>query len=362
MLAVSEGPALVRALFFGAVLGVLGCSSNALPDHTGGPSGGSPSGGAPSGGSPSGETDCVADAPQSAGSGSEHTAAGALDTPDSLWPAQPRVVVMGDLHSDIDSTRKAFQLAGGTDENDAWIGGSLTIVQLGDMIGRSDDERQVLDFLFATRGRAQAAGGKVHLLVGNHEVMGGRVDNQAVGANPFSGYEDLTELKVDDARLQVLPDYAKNRGAALMAGGPYAKRFAELPTVLQLGGTVYVHGGVVPRWAEYGLDKINAEVSHWLFGNCPEPDSSLGVDNGDRVMWTRQFSSSVDASDCAVLEQALAILGAKRMIVAHSVQSTITAYCENKVWAIDVGMSRFYGGPIEVLEIVNDEELTVLGR
>jgi hypothetical protein len=79
-------------------------------------------------------------------------------------------------------------------------------------------------------------------------------------------------------------------------------------------------------------------------------------------MWTRQYSSSVDASDCAVLEQTLAILGAKRMIVAHSVQSTITAYCENKVWAIDVGMSRFYGGPIEVLEIVNDEELTVLGR
>jgi hypothetical protein len=78
------------------------------------------------------------------------------------------------------------------------------------------------------------------------------------------------------------------------------------------------------------------------------------------VMWTRQFSSAVDATDCAVLEQSLAILGAKRMIVAHTVQSTITAYCEGKVWAVDVGMSRYYGGPIEVLEIVGDEVLTVL--
>ena len=186
------------------------------------------------------------------------------------------------------------------------------------------------------------------------------MDNQAVGLNPFPGYEDLTDLDLGDPRLQILAEHAKKRGAALMSGGPYAKRFAELPTVLQLGGTVYVHGGVVPRWAEYGLDRINAEVSQWLFGNCPEPDSSLGVDNGDRVMWTRQFSSLVDATDCAVLEESLAILGAKRMIVAHSVHSTITEYCDGKVWAIDVGMSRFYAGPIEVLEIVDDEVLTVL--
>lgn len=282
--------------------------------------------------------------------------------PDSVGPAVPRVVVMGDLHSDLDAARKAFQLAGGTDADDAWIGGELTIVQLGDMIGRSDAEREVLDFLFATRDKAQAAGGRVHLLVGNHEVMGGRVDNQAIGLDPFPGYEDLTELDLNDTRLQILPEHAKKRGAALMAGGPYAKRFSQLPTVLQLGETIYVHGGVVPRWAEYGLDKINAEVSHWLFGNCPEPVSSQGVDNGDTVMWTRQFSASVDATDCAVLEQSLAILGAKRMIVAHTVQTTITGYCDDQVWAVDVGMSRYYGGPIEVLEIVDDSVLTVLGE
>lgn len=280
--------------------------------------------------------------------------------PAAVGPARPRVVAIGDLHSDIGSARKAFQLAGATDENDEWVGGELHVVQLGDMIGRSDDERQVLDFLFDVRQKAEAGGGYVHLLVGNHEVMGGRVDNQAVGLNPFPGYDDLVDLNLEDSRLAFLPEEQKKRGAALMAGGIYAKRFAELPTVFQLGGTVFVHGGVVPRWAEYGIDKINAEVSRWLFGASEEPDCSLGVDNGDRVMWTRQFSSVVDATDCEVLDQSLAILGAKRMIVAHTVQTTISSYCDGKVWAVDVGMSRFYGGPIEVLEIVDDEALTVL--
>jgi hypothetical protein len=147
-----------------------------------------------------------------------------------------------------------------------------------------------------------------------------------------------------------------------MAGGPYARKLAELPTVLKVGETVYVHGGVVPRWADYGIHKINAEVSAWLRGETPEPDSSRGVDDGDRVMWTRQFSRNVDESDCAVLDQSLSILGAKRMIVAHTVHPTITPRCGDKVWAVDVGMSRAYGGPIEVLEIVEDRELTVLRR
>jgi hypothetical protein len=145
-----------------------------------------------------------------------------------------------------------------------------------------------------------------------------------------------------------------------MTGGPYAKRLAEFPTVLKLGGTVYAHGGVVPRWARYGIDKINQEVSQWLMGRTPEPDSAKGVDDGDRVMWTRQFSSNVDDSDCAVLNESLALLGAKRMVVAHTVHPNITPRCDNKVWAIDVGMSRAYGGNIELLEIVNDEVLKVL--
>jgi hypothetical protein len=302
----------------------------------------------------------TAPAPASEGGSTGTSLPRPLDLPDTVLLARPRVVAIGDLHSDIGQTRAAFRLAGATDANGTWIGGGLNVVQLGDMIGRSDDERQVLDFLFDIREQARAVGGGVHLLIGNHEVMGARVDNQAVGTNPFPGYEDLLGLDLADVRLGFLSEAQKKRGAALMAGGPYAKRFATLPTVIKLGETIYAHGGVVPRWARYGIDKINSEVSHWLFGDAPEPESSLGVDDGDCVMWTRQFSSAVDAGDCTALDASLALLGAKRMIVAHTVQPTITGYCNNKVWVIDVGMSRYYGGPIEVLEIVNDETLTVL--
>ena len=271
-----------------------------------------------------------------------------------------RVVAMGDLHADIGVTRRAFQLAGATNRNDEWIGKSLTVVQLGDILGRSDDERQVLDFIFEIRKKAEAGGGRVHVLIGNHEVFGGRVDNQAVGRNPFPGFEGIPGLNLNDPRLRILPPNERARGAALMAGGPYARRLAEFPAVLRIGRTIFVHGGVVPRWARYGIDRINDEIRQWLMGRTEEPDSAKGVDDGDRVMWTRQFSSNVDDRDCAELDESLKLLGASRMIVAHTVHANITPRCDGKVWAVDVGMSRAYGGNIELLEIVNDEVLTVL--
>jgi hypothetical protein len=278
--------------------------------------------------------------------------------------AQPaphgRVVSIGDIHADIDALRSALRTAGAINARDEWVGGALTIVQLGDLIGRSNDEKEVLDYFFDLQRRARKAGGTVHALIGNHEVFGGRLDNQAVGPNPFPAWEQLAGLKRDDPRLRHLPPNARARGAALMPGGPYARQIAELPVVLKLGETVFVHGGVVPRWARYGVDRINREVRDWLRGERAEPDSALGVDDGDRVMWTRQFSASVTPADCDVLAESLKILGARRMIVAHTVHEEITARCNERVWAVDVGMSRAYGGRVEVLEIVDDSRLRVL--
>lgn len=271
-----------------------------------------------------------------------------------------RVIAIGDIHSDINVMRQVFRLAGATNGNNEWIGGELTIVQMGDLIGRSDDEREVLDFMFAIQAQAEQYGGKVYALIGNHEVMGGRVDNQAVGQNPFPAYEGMPGLNLDDPRLQRLPLNERSRGAALMPGGPYALKIAEFPTVLKLDETVFVHGGVVPRWAEYGIDNINAEVSAWLKGNTSEPNSSQRVDDSDRVMWARHFSSRVDARACFMLEESLRILGAKRMIVAHTRHREITSYCDGKVWATDVGMSRAYGGKIQVLELIDDEVTRIL--
>jgi hypothetical protein len=120
---------------------------------------------------------------------------------------------------------------------------------------------------------------------------------------------------------------------------------------------------VTPYWANYGVDRINDEVSQWFAGNIDEPRSAIGNDAGnsdDIVTMSRHFAVNVSEEDCEMLSESLRILGAKRMVVAHSVQESITPHCEEQVWAVDVGMSRFYGGNVQVLEITNDETIKVI--
>lgn len=272
-----------------------------------------------------------------------------------------RVVAIGDIHADVRALRRALQAAGALDARDTWVGGTLQVVQLGDLIGRSDEERAVLELVFDVQRQAAKAGGALHALIGNHEVMAGRVDNQAVGPNPFPAWENVPGLRRDAPALLHLPLRERARGAALMAGGPYAARIAEFPVALTIGNTVFAHGGVTPRWASYGLARINREVSQWLKGQAPEPLSSQGVDDGDTVMWTRQFSFDVDEADCALLEQSLRMLKVRRMVIAHTVHERITPRCGERVWAIDTGMSRAYGGRVQVLEIVDDRVVRVVG-
>ena len=46
-----------------------------------------------------------------------------------------RVVAIGDVHADLTALRAALRTAGAIDAGDAWVGGELTVVQLGDLIG-----------------------------------------------------------------------------------------------------------------------------------------------------------------------------------------------------------------------------------
>jgi hypothetical protein len=80
-------------------------------------------------------------------------------------------VAIGDLHGDLAAARAALRLAGAIDERDLWIGGPLVVVQTGDVLDRGDDERALLAWLDRVAAAARAAGGALHRLVGNHEVL-----------------------------------------------------------------------------------------------------------------------------------------------------------------------------------------------
>jgi hypothetical protein len=283
------------------------------------------------------------------------SASGTADARDASWnalPAPGRIVAIGDLHGDLATSRAALRLAGAIDATDRWIGGELWVVQLGDRLDRGDEDRQVLELFDRLAEQAPASGGRVLPLLGNHETMNVDGSMGYVTEGGYRAFDDLPGLDLTAPELQQYPEGERARRAAFAPGGPFARRLTRREVVVQIGDSVFVHGGVLPAHVDYGLARINDETRRWIAGDAPRP---LHVRDGP--LWTNVYGSgSVDPATCALLDQVLAALGARRMVVAHVVQAEgINAACDGRVWRIDVGLARYYGGPLEVLEIAGDE-------
>lgn len=269
-------------------------------------------------------------------------------------PAAPRVVAIGDLHGDMNAVRRALRLAGAIDASNKWIGGSLIVVQTGDQIDRGDDDRAILDAFDKWNDEAKAAGGELLSLLGNHEIMNVMLDFRYVTPGAYTTFADVkadTPFGMDAAGQ--FPEKSRGRVLAFAPGGVYAKRLAQRPVIARVGDSVFVHGGLLDKHITYGLDLANDEVRAFLNGKVGRPPAIVTGEDG--LVWLRTYSQDPTPSECTALKKALARVGAKRLVVGHTVQEKkITQACEGAVHRIDVGMSSYYHGPISVLEIKGD--------
>jgi hypothetical protein len=260
-----------------------------------------------------------------------------------------RIAAFGDVHGDLDAALRALRLAGAVDEAGDWCGGELVVVQTGDQLDRGDDEAEILLLFEKLAAQAEAAGGAFHSLLGNHELMNVAGDLRYVTPGGFADFAARVEVDPSDAELARAPAEQRARIAAFRPGGPYARLLAEHPVVLQVGRTVFVHGGLLPAHLDYGIERINAETRAWLRGEAGKP----GIfEQRDSPVWARTYSHEPAPEAAAIAAEVLAALGAERMVVGHTVQEGgITSACDGLVWCIDVGLAAHYGGPVEVLLI-----------
>lgn len=263
-----------------------------------------------------------------------------------------RVVAFGDVHGDLSAARAALRLAGAIDDSDQWIGGDLVVVQTGDQLDRGDEEQAILDLFERLRVEAENHGGEFHALLGNHELMNVRGDLRYVTEGGFADFVDATEFDPNDPSLAAFEPQQRGRMAAFLPGRPYALMLAQRDVIYQTHETVFVHGGVLPAHAAYGIPRINREAREWLRGERDWPEV---LDGSDSPQWTRLYSDEPDAEACAVLADALQRLGAKRIVMGHTIQrGGIASACDGAAWRVDVGMAAHYGGPTQVLEIMGD--------
>mmetsp|Transcript_1525 Transcript_1525/g.3454 ORF Transcript_1525/g.3454 Transcript_1525/m.3454 type:complete len:419 (+) Transcript_1525:102-1358(+) len=218
-----------------------------------------------------------------------------------VLPEPDRLVAIGDIHGDLGKLKDALELAQVWDTSrDEWIGGETVVVQLGDQVDRGDYELEVTALLRKVAAQARAAGGALHILLGNHEILcaagdvryatPGAIDKFDAWNRTCSNKDELPpdvadkhscELWSEPLECAALDGYCKqslsklpashhSRFLAMRVGGPFAKLWAEeRHSLLVIGDTLFVHGGIsiddVSRGCS-GLLELDQSVKGWLRG------------------------------------------------------------------------------------------------
>jgi hypothetical protein len=254
--------------------------------------------------------------------------------------ARHRVIAVGDLHGDLAQTRESLRLAGVINASDHWTAGNATFVQIGDVMDRGDDVRAILDLLRNLEREAAAAGGKAIELIGNHESF------NLVGDQASASAADMASFGGEEARR-----------ALFSQAGEYGAWLRTHKAVVIVDDTVFVHGGITPEMAKLGVDALNAGVLAYLNGGPQSPF----LDRRDGPLWFRGYVQAPAPDVCSRLDEALQILGVRRMVVGHTMSGDgrMVAPCDGHVIGIDTGISAYGGNHPSALEITDGDAWAV---
>ncbi|MFU8815089.1 MAG: metallophosphoesterase [Pseudomonadales bacterium] len=178
----------------------------------------------------------------------------AAEPPGTRFEA-PRVVAFGDVHGAYSGLVELLTQAEVISDDLEWQGGATHLVSLGDLLDRGPDSRLVMDLLRRLQGEARAAGGRVHVVLGNHELMNMTGDLRYVAPGEFAAFAEPGSSG-DAGRPAGFVELA----AAFTPDGTYGAWLMAQPTVVIVNDSVFVHGGLSPLAGQYSPEELNATV------------------------------------------------------------------------------------------------------
>ncbi|ABF45844.1 metallophosphoesterase [Deinococcus geothermalis DSM 11300] len=218
-----------------------------------------------------------------------------------MTPLSPPLWVMADVHGALAKLLVLLQQAGLTDASGTWTGGRAHLVFLGDYLDRGPDGVGVIRLIRRLEAQAQAAGGQVTALLGNHEVMflAARRFTQRDPHDQY-GFRDywLANGGQPGDAAQLTPDEQRWLTArpALARAGRWLLLHADTPMYLHLGRSV---------------DAVNIHVTRLLHSDSPEVWGHFANAFADRLAFLPPQGEQI-------ARQLLSTFGGERLAHGHT--------------------------------------------
>jgi len=313
------------------------------------------------------------------------------------WDGVRKIVAVADLHGDFNHFISILQGTRLIDAEMNWIGGETHLVQMGDVLDRGPDAKKIFDLLMKLEVEAERDGGRVHQLIGNHEesnIIGiafsqvgfitveqflsflpeayiekrEKKIRQQYSASSSSTAQELNTIlsefwgrvmKYEEkAQRLYLDSFNKNYGDWLMTKN----------AVIQINDIIFVHGGISVEYSSWELDDINrllrkelTTVRNLLRHSALQdvPFAPKLIYNNQGPLWYRGLAINDEQDFKQEIDTILSNLESEFIVIGHTVRTgpfekpEDLSRFQGRVWAIDTGISDFYGGKQTALVIDN---------
>lgn len=244
-----------------------------------------------------------------------------------LYQKADQIIVLGDIHGELEALIGILRFNKVIDENNKWIYGKGHLVFTGDVFDRGNKVTECLWLIFQLEIQAKKAGGNVHYIIGNHEMMALLFDDRYVAK------------KYKHAARHIKFHYSHFFDKQSVLGTWLRSK----NTLLRIGDHLFVHGGISPQFLEkkMKIDDVNIKMRYHLNNYTQLKDTTL-VDlflYSYGPLWYRGYLSRTpnhDRISLAKVTETLDFYESRVIIFGHTPVARVYPFYSFKLIAMDV--------------------------
>lgn len=294
-----------------------------------------------------------------------------------ISPMPEKLIAISDIEGNFNGFYSFLIKNKVMDKSYRWTFGKGHLVLNGDFVDRGEHVTAVLWLIYHLEQQATLSGGKVHYILGNHEILN------------MYGNTSYAEYKYREAAKQISKQADWNRANKYLYGEKsFLGRWLRSKNIMEkIGDYIFVHAGLNKILVEEGITQTRVnDIAKQYYGRNPDADSLdraayLILKSNHSPYWDRTLSMNIfykiqyfyrapfkpipSAQSQQDLEKVLKYYKASKIIIGHSIVSDIKSTYEGRVIKIDLkhGQDKFSGktkglliekGQFYILDDLND--------
>ena len=253
-----------------------------------------------------------------------------ITTPPSIYPKPEKLFAISDVEGNFNTVTGMLKQQKVIDAQLHWQYGKGHLVFIGDVFDRGNHVTELLWLIYRLEGEARAAGGEVHMLLGNHEIMVLQNDLR-YAEKKYVTFDGLLQKQQGLRYVDLLREDSE------LGRWLRSKNIVE-----KIGDTLFTHGGMSPMVAEQklSLDHINKAMRAAIDVAKADrnAEQKLLFGRGGPIWYRGYFMPIRDTAKITEqeLDKVLTFYQAKAVAVGHTIVEKPQPLFDGKVIAVDV--------------------------